>query len=159
MTTGYESMDMTIDSKEELNDILKKMYCVEDCFEGMNSWIGTVMSDEGARDVLTVLADDSKEHRDKLDDLISRVEWIEAERNQVSEFDLKEGDDKKTILKKVLKNDYDALFHYSLLKNHVDKGFLREVLDEKDVETFFETLEYLIKEELRHISILKSELE
>ncbi len=59
----------------------------------------------------------------------------------------------------MLENDYDALYHYSLLKNHVDKDFLRELLDEKDVRTFFETLEYLIKEELRHISILKSELE
>ncbi len=81
MTTGYESMDMTIDSKEELNDILQKIYCIEDRFEGMNSWVGTILSDGETRGVLAVLADDSMEHRESLEYLISRIGGLNQKRS------------------------------------------------------------------------------
>lgn len=151
--------EMRIDSKEEFYSTLQDLYCTEDCFEGMHSWVGTVLSERKYKDILSELADDSSEHKKKLKELFSKMEGLEPKEEDIESFDFEEGGDDEAILKTVLENDYSALYHYSLLKVTVDKELLTKMLDEEDVQDYYETLEYLIEEELRHIKMLRSELD
>lgn len=159
MENSRSASDINIDSEEEFYGILEEMYCVEDCFEGMHYWIGKIISDERYDEVLTKLADDSEDHKKKLGELISRIEGLEPEEKDRDRFEFEEGDDDEEVLKKILENDYSALYHYTLLKTQVDEDLLKEILGEEDVPWFHEILDDLIKSELEHINILKAELD
>lgn len=155
----YEPPKMEIDSREEFDDLISGMYCTENCFEGMQSWVGNIISSEKTKEVLTLLADDSHEHKKRLEELISKIDGIEPDEKLMDEFDFKKGMDDRDILESILERDQSALYNYSLMKIHVDKEFLKTVMSEEDIESFYETLEYLIKEEIKHIKLLRSKLD
>ncbi len=154
-----EGSSLKIDSKEEFFRLLQNMYCTEECFEGMQSWVGKILSDEEYRGILAELAGDSKEHKESVEDLISKIEGIEPKEKDIKRFDFEEGDSDEKILKKVLENDHSALYHYSLLRRAVSEEFLSEMMDEEDIRSYYETLDHLIEEEIKHIRTVRSELE
>lgn len=151
--------DIEIKSEEEFHKILQDMYCTEECFEGMHYWVGDVLSKAENSEILRKLADDSNEHKDGIEELISKIEGIEPEDKDMDKFDFEEDVDDENILKTVLETDYSALYHYSLLKTNLEKDLLSELLSEEDKKFYHETLDRIIEDELRHIRILRSNLD
>lgn len=150
---------MKIDSKEEFYDTLQNIYSIEEYFEGMHYWVGRIISEPRYDDLLTRLAEDSKEHKERLDELISKIEGFKPEENDKDGFDFEKDLEDEKILDTVLENDHSALYHYSLLKKSVDEELLLKMMNEGDISSYHETLEFLIQEELKHIKMLRSELD
>ncbi len=158
MESTQKAIDMKINSEDEFHNILQDMYDVEECFEGMHSWVGSVLSEE-YRELLTILADDSNEHRKRLDTLISKIDGFKLKEKRKNKLDFKEDLEDKTILNLILENDHSALYNYSILKTKVDKEFLSKIMDEKDIPDYYETLDSIIEDELKHIKMLRTALE
>lgn len=148
--------DMIIDSKEKLKKYFEDILVIEKNFEKMYSWLAHILTEEKYGDILEELSKESEVHMDTIKDLLNKIEGIEIEEREEDLLELDEDLKDEEILWKI--HDYENLAHYyySYLKNHIDRGFLRDVMSQENIDSFFDSLDFLIKEELRHIRLLKS---
>ncbi len=91
--------------------------------------------------------------------MISKIDGFELKEKRENKLDFKEDLDDKAILNLILENDHSALYNYSILKIKVDKEFLSKIMDEEDIPDYYETLDIIIEDELKHIKMLRTALE
>ena len=148
--------DMIIDSKEKLKRYFEDILVIENNFEKMYSWLAHILTEEKYNDILQELSEESEAHMNTIRNLSSKIEGIEIEERDEDLLEFEEDLKDEEILWRI--HDYENLAHYyySYLKNHIDKEFLKEILSQENIDSFFDSLDFLIKEELRHITLLKS---
>lgn len=148
--------DMIIDNEEKLKRYFEDILVIENNFEKMYSWLAHILTEEKYSDILKELSKESEAHMNTIKDLLIKIRGIEIEERDEDLFDFDEDLEDEEILWKI--HDYENLAHYyySYLKNHIDREFLQEILSQENIDSFFESLDFLIKEELRHIRLLKS---
>jgi hypothetical protein len=110
--------------------------------------------------VLFTLSHDSEKHKGIIIQLISNFEGISTKTLEEhsgmkdKEFDLK-GKWDEEIITELLKNEHLALDVYTKLHMYTDKEFIKRIWKGENSELFFKQLEFLIKEENKHINLLK----
>jgi len=151
-------MEIKIKDLDELSSILGRAYWVESQLELSTQWEAYMIVGEKYRDVLFSISHDSETHKSLLKKLFSKIEGLVLE-EATKDFKGKEFDPKglhdEEILTEILKMELLALDMYKRLRSHSDSDFIRKNWKGKNPNFYFNRLEWLIKEEKRHIELLK----
>jgi len=152
--------EFKITAQSEFLSLLGKAYWLETQFENISQWQAYMtVKDESYRNALFTLSHDSEKHKTILTELIANFEGITTETLEEhaglkqKEFDLR-GKWDEEIITELLKNEYLALDVYTKLYMHTDRDFLQKLWIGENFELFFKQLEFLMKEEKKHINIL-----
>lgn len=153
--------DFKITTQDEFVSLLGKAYWLETHFENIMQWQAYMtVKDDSYRNVLFTLSHDSEKHKGIIIQLISNFEGISTKTLEEhsgmkdKEFDLK-GKWDEEIITELLKNEHLALDVYTKLHMYTDKEFIKRIWKGENSELFFKQLEFLIKEENKHINLLK----
>jgi len=152
--------DFKITAQDEFLSLLGKAYWLETQFENILQWQAYMtVKNENYRGALFTLSHDSEKHKMILTQLITNFEGITAETLERAagmkqkDFDLK-GKWDEEIITELLKNEYLALDIYTKLFMYTDRNFLQNIWKGEKPDLFFKQLEYLMKEEKKHINLL-----
>jgi hypothetical protein len=153
--------DFKITTQDEFVSLLGKAYWLETHFENIMQWQAYMtVKDDSYRNVLFTLSHDSEKHKGIIIQLISNFEGISTKTLEEhsgmkdKEFNLK-GKWDEEIITELLKNEHLALDVYTKLHMYTDKEFIKRIWKGENSELFFKQLEFLIKEENKHINLLK----
>ena len=155
-------MAIHITSPDELALLLGKAYTIEAEFERMVEWKMYMTFPEHLRDFLFQFAHDSEKHKQALTKLYEQFLNIDIAKHVIKVDDELlsiSGLTEKQIVSKVLHYDSLALDLYTKLNEYTGETLLDEVFAFGKKEEFFETMSWLIKEEKRHVALLKEFLE
>jgi hypothetical protein len=152
--------DFKITAQDEFLSLLGKAYWLETQFENVMQWQAYMtVKNPSYRSTLFTLSHDSEKHKGIILQLISNFEGITTKTLEEhaglkeKEFDLK-GKWDEEIIAELLKNEHLALDVYTKLYMHTDKDFIKKIWTGGDPELFFKQLEFLMKEEKKHINLL-----
>ena len=146
---------MTISNKEELQFLLHRGWEIEKKFESFAAWEGFVSVNSTHRMTVLTLARDSHKHRLQLEKLLNTL-GLEAPTNEIPEraFDFTGMLDAE-VLHRVIEQDEIARDLYTRILESTDQKLVSALSGGKDVEFFYETLKQMVKDEARHISMVK----
>jgi hypothetical protein len=152
--------EMRIITGNELNSLLGRAYWIETQFELIIQWKAYNEVSEELRDVLFVLSHDSEKHKMILQQLCDNLEGINPQ--QVTKdmaFDTRdfkfEGKLEEEIALHIQKNEYLALDIYKKIRDFSDKELIKTLWQGDNPVWFFQQLDFLIKEEQKHISMVQ----
>jgi len=151
---------LTITTVEELTSLLGRAYWMETQLELSMQWESYVSVRDELRDVLFRISHDSEQHKllvKKLWENLSdtSLEQILSELHLKGKtFELK-GKWDEEIINELMKNEHLAWDTYSKLFRYADREFLASIWKGDNSEEFFQRLSFLIKEEEKHITLLK----
>jgi hypothetical protein len=152
--------EFKITTQDEFLSLLGKAYWLETQFENVMQWQAYMtVKNENYRSVLFTLSHDSEKHKQIITQFVENMEGIttkmleEHAGMKEKEFDLK-GKWDEEIITELLKNEHLALDVYTKLYMHTDKEFIKKMWKTEESGQFFNQLEFLIKEEKKHISLL-----
>lgn len=152
--------EIKITTQGEFLSLLGKAYWLETQFENIMQWEAYMtVKNESYRSALFTLSHDSEKHKTILTQLVMNFEGITTKTLEdhsglkQKEFDLR-GKWDEEIITELLKNEYLALDVYTKLYMHTDRGFLQRIWKGDNFEVFFKQLEFLMKEENKHITLL-----
>ena len=152
--------EFKITTQDEFLSLLGKAFWLETQFENMMQWQAYMsIKNDTYRNALFILSHDSEKHKELILKIIANFDGVSAKTleehagMQQKEFDMK-GKWDEEIITELLKNEYLALDVYTKLYLHTDKGFLKKIWTGEHSEEFFSHLEFLMKEEKKHINIL-----
>ena len=151
---------LTITTVEELTSLLGRAYWMETQLELSMQWESYVSVRDELRDVLFRISHDSEQHKLLVKNLWEQLSDTSLEQI-LSELHLKgktfelKGKWDEEIINELMKNEHLAWDTYSKLFRYVDREFLASIWKGDNSEDFFKRLEYLIKEEEKHIALLK----
>lgn len=156
---GSEIVDgMFITDIEELEAIIKRAFWVEHEFETMISWDAYTQIDENKKDILYKLASESERHKIKVKKLIKNLDGLDVKdiRKDMRErnFNLKKSAADSEIFTEVLKGDMLALDLYTKLNSYTTEELINDAWKGERNE-YYTILESLIKDEKKHINMLK----
>lgn len=152
--------ELKITALDEFLSLLGKAYWLETQFENIMQWQAYMtVKNESYRNALFTLSHDSEKHKAIILQFIEKFEGVttttleEHAGLKQKEFDLK-GKWDEEIITELLKNEFLALDVYTKLYMHTDREFIKKIWKGTNPEEFFTQLEFLIKEEKKHINIL-----
>lgn len=152
--------EFKITTQDEFLSLLGKAFWLETQFENIMQWQAYMsIKNDSYRSALFILSHDSEKHKGIILQLIQNFEGVSVKTleehagMQQKEFDLK-GKWDEEIITELLKNEYLALDVYTKLYLYTDKEFLKQIWKGEHSEEFFTQLEFLMKEEKKHINIL-----
>lgn len=147
---------MQITEPDELALLLGNVYAIEVKFERMIGWKIYLEFPEQARNLLFQLAHDSENHKKALTGMYEKFLNIDIVKYVNVDDELFEttGLSNKEIILKISHFDTLALDIYSKLNKYTNRKLLEKVFVFGNVEEYFNTLQWLIDEEKRHVSIL-----
>jgi rubrerythrin len=117
------------------------------------------VKNDSYRNALFQISHDSEKHKSILTQLIMNFKNVTTKMLEdhaglkEKEFDLR-GKWDEEIITELLKNEHLALDVYTKLYHHTDKQFIQKIWEGKNSDLFFTQLEFLIKEEQKHINLL-----
>jgi len=152
--------DFKITTKDEFLSLLGKAYWLETQFENIMQWQAYMtIKNDSYRNALFQISHDSEKHRTILTQLIKNFKDVTV--NTIEDYaSLKEKDmDFKgkwdeEIITELLKNEHLVLDIYTKLHTYTDKEFLQKIWKGSSSDQFFKHLEFLKKEEEKHILLL-----
>ncbi len=152
--------DFKITTRDEFLSLFGKAYWLESQFENIMQWQAYMtIKNDSYRNALFQISHDSEKHKAILSQLITNFKDVTTKNLEEhaglkdKEFDLR-GKWDEEIISELLKNEYLALDVYTKLYMHTDKEFIKKMWKAKNSETFFKQLEFLMKEEKKHIALL-----
>ena len=147
---------MSISTKEELQFLLHRALEIEKKFESISAWKGFVSVDSNYRKTVLVLARDSFQHRLDLEKLLKTLH-LELPTDELPDetFDF-QGMLASEILYKIVGQDEVAADLYSELVEKTDPELVASLSGTEDVSFFFEKLNRIVEDELRHVNMVKS---
>ncbi len=145
---------------DELKSLLSRAYWIETEFELGFQWEAYSSLDEEHRDLIFQLSHDSYAHKGVLKKVIKNIDGITIDEIKATlkrkEFEFKPGWTDSEVFSEILKYDSLAKDIYLRIKNYTSEELVDEVWKGEDTEMFFRSMTYLIKEEEKHIDMLKS---
>jgi rubrerythrin len=117
------------------------------------------VKNDSYRNALFQISHDSEKHKSILTQLIMNFKNVTTKMLEdhaglkEKEFDLR-GKWDEEIITELLKNEHLTLDVYTKLYRHTDKQFIQKIWKGKNSDLFFTQLEFLIKEEQKHINLL-----
>jgi len=154
------SNEFKITSLDEFFSLLGKAYWLETQFETIMQWQAYMnVKNESYRNALFTLSHDSEKHKGIILKFIEHFEGVSSATLEdraglkQKEFDLK-GKWDEEIIAELLKNEYLALDVYTKLYLYTDKELIKKLWNGGQPQEFFTQLEFLMKEEKKHINIL-----
>ena len=146
---------MTISTKEELQYLLHRGWEIEKNFESLAAWKGFVSVDSSHRTTVLTLARESQKHRLSLEKLLKRL-GLKAPEDEILErtFDF-EGMLDSEVLSKIIEQDEIARDLYNKIVDNTDSKLVTDLSGSEDASFFYEILKQMIKDEVRHISVVK----
>jgi hypothetical protein len=151
-------MTIKISTIDELNSVLGRAYFVESQLELSIQWEAYMVVKNKYRDVLFTISHDSEIHKSMLKKMFAKIEGMDLE-EALKEFKGKEFDPKglhdEEILTEVMKKELLALDIYKRLHDFSSNDFIKIIWKGRDHETYFKNLKWLMKQEEKHIEILK----
>ncbi len=146
---------MTISTKEELQYLLHRGWEIEKNFESLAAWKGFVSVDSSHRTTVLTLARESQKHRLSLEKLLKRL-GLKAPKDEILEraFDF-EGMLDSEVLSKIIEQDEIARDLYTKIVDNTESKLVTALSRNEDASFFYEILKQMVKDELRHISVVK----
>jgi hypothetical protein len=152
--------EFKITTKDEFLSLLSKAYWLETQFENIMQWQAYItVKNETYRNALFIISHDSEKHKGILLQFVENLEGIsrqdveEQAGLKQKEFDLK-GKWDEEIITELLKNEHLVLDVYTKLHMYIDTELIQKMWKGKHPEEFFTQLEFLMREEKKHINIL-----
>lgn len=149
-----------ITTKDEFLSLLGKAYWLETQFENIMQWQAYItVKNEAYRNALFIISHDSEKHKGILLQFIENLEGIsrqdieEQAGLKQKELDMK-GKWDEEIITELLKNEHLVLDVYTKLHMYTDKKLIQKIWKGEHAEEFFTQLEFLMREEKKHINIL-----
>jgi hypothetical protein len=151
-------MKIQIATIDELSSVLGRAYFVESQLELSVQWEAYMIVKNKYRDVLFTISHDSEIHKSLLKKMFDKIEGMDLA-EALKEFVGKEFDPKglhdEEILTEVMKKELLALDVYKRLHDFTSHDFIKKIWKGRIHETYFKNLRWLMKQEERHIEILK----
>jgi hypothetical protein len=151
-------MKIQIATIDELSSVLGRAYFVETQLELSIQWEAYMIVKNKYRDVLFTISHDSEIHKSLLKKMFDKIEGMDLA-EALKEFVGKEFNPKnlhdEEILTEVMKYELLALDIYKRLHDFTSHDFIKKIWKGKDPKTYFKNLRWLMKQEERHIEILK----
>jgi hypothetical protein len=151
-------MAIKIKDFDELKSIFGRAYWVESKLELMVEWEAYMIVKDKYRDVLFTISHDSETHKSLLKKISSKIEGLNLEKI-TADYGGKDFNPKglydEEIINEILKLEMLALDIYTRLRSYSDRGFIKNIWKGKNPDYYFNKLEWLIKEEKKHIELLK----
>ena len=146
---------MSISTKEELQFLIHRAWEIEKKFESLSAWKGFVSMGSTYRPTVLTLAGESYIHRLNLEKLLKTLD-LEAPTDEIPDgtFDFTGMLDSE-ILQKIIEQDEIARDLYTKIVENTDPKVVSALLGGKDVEFFYETLKQMVKDETRHINMVR----
>ncbi|KYK20238.1 hypothetical protein AYK25_01480 [Thermoplasmatales archaeon SM1-50] len=160
ITPSMNNTDLKITTQEEFLSLFGKAYWLETQFENIMQWQAYMtIKNENYRNALFQISHDSEKHKIILTQLITHLKEVTVKNLEdyaglkEKEIDFK-GKWDEEIITELLKNEHLALDLYTKLHTFTDKEFLKKIWTGSNSDQFFKHLEFLIKEEKKHITLL-----
>ena len=151
-------MAIKIKDFDELKSIFGRAYWVESKLELMVEWEAYMIAKDKYRDTLFTISHDSETHKSLLKKISSKIEGLNLEKI-TADYGGKDFNPKglydEEIINEILKLEMLALDIYTRLRSYSDRGFIKSIWKGKNPDYYFNKLEWLIKEEKKHIELLK----
>jgi len=146
---------LSISTKEELQFLIHRAWEIEKKFESLSAWKGFVSMGSTYRPTVLTLAGESYIHRLNLEKLLKTLD-LEAPTDEIPDgtFDFTGMLDSE-ILQKIIEQDEIARDLYTKIVENTDPKVVSALLGGKDVEFFYETLKQMVKDETRHINMVR----
>jgi len=146
---------LSISTKEELQFLLHRAWEIEKKFESLSAWKGFVSVGQTFRSTVLTLARESYTHRLNLENLLKTLN-LEMPTNEMSDgvFDFTGMLGMETI-QKIVENDEIVKDLYTKLVENTDPKIVSDLCGEKNADCLYQTLQRLIEDETRHISMVK----
>jgi putative immunity protein/bacteriocin len=153
-------MDGKISTFDQLKSFLARAYWLETKMEQAKDWYAflEVKSDE-AKQVLFQLTNDSDNHKVALQKLISNIKDFDLEKT-LTDLALQnepvhyKGKRDGEIFQDIFESEKKAFQLYTTIKDYTDSNLIKSVWLGKRSEDFFETINWLINEEKKHMEIV-----
>ena len=153
-------MDGKICTFDQLKSFLARAYWLETKMEQAKDWYAflEVKSDE-AKQLLFQLTNDSDNHKVVLQKLISNIKDFDLEKT-LSDLALQnepvnyKGKLDGEIFQDIYESEKKAFQLYTTLKDYTDGNLINSVWVGKRSEEFFETINWLISEEKKHMELV-----
>lgn len=151
-------MTIKISTIDELSSVLGRAYFVESQLELSIQWEAYMIVKNKYRDVLFTISHDSEIHKSMLKKMFDKIEGMDLD-DALKEFKGKEFNPKglhdEEILTEVMKKELLALDVYKRLHDYSNHDFIKKIWKGRHHETYFKNLKWLMKQEERHIKLLK----
>ena len=153
-------MDGKISTFDQLKSFLARAYWLETKMEQAKDWYAflEVKSDD-AKQVLFQLTNDSDNHRMVLQRLISNIKDFDLEKTltdlalQNEQVNYK-GKIDGEIFQDIFDSEKKAFQLYTTIKDYTDSNLIKSVWSGKRSEDFYETINWLISEEKKHMELV-----
>jgi hypothetical protein len=146
---------LSISTKEELQFLIHRAWEIEKKFESLSAWKGFVSMGKTYKSTVLTLARESYIHRLNLEKLLKTLN-LELPTNEIPEgsFDFTGMLDLE-MLKKIIESDETVRDLYTQIVENADPNLVSALSSEKGVEFFYKTLRQMIKDETRHVDMVR----
>jgi rubrerythrin len=141
-------------SKEELQFLLNRAWEIEKYFESLTSWKGYITVDSSYRKMLLSLLLDSEKHRVQLEQLLINLNFPIPTTASDIHFHFQDKYDAE-VLTEIAKQEEIARDLYTSIVENTDSTLIEELTRSNDTSMFYRTLDQLVKDEKRHIHLLR----
>ena len=141
-------------SKEELQMLLNRAWEIEKHFESLASWKAYITVDSSYRKTLLPLLLDSEKHRVHLEQLMTTLNLTIPTNESNILFEFHDKYDAE-VLTEIAKQEEIARDLYTSILENTDPTLIEMLTRTNDVTLFYQTLQHMVKDEKRHIELLK----
>jgi hypothetical protein len=145
----------------EFTSLINDAYWMEAHLEFFNEFIAALkVKNPKYKEVIKQISEDSHQHKEMLNELISNINFLDLERIQ-TESGRKSADmdldimSEENIMKTLLENENKIHGFYQQLYNSADRTMLEQVWMGNNIDEFYQTIQHLINWEQRHIELVE----